>query len=40
VITADWPVGDPASDGVVVFETPGDRAPQGAAIVLYVGAAQ
>jgi beta-lactam-binding protein with PASTA domain len=36
VITARWPVDDPANDGVVVFQTPGS-APQGAAVVLYVG---
>jgi beta-lactam-binding protein with PASTA domain len=40
VITADWPVSDPASDGVVVFETPTGDVPKGSAIVLYIGAAQ
>jgi len=34
-----WPVTDEASDGVVVAQTPLSRAPQGAAIVIYVGSA-
>ena len=39
VITADWPVSEPASDGVVVWQTPSGQAPQGTAIVIYVGSA-
>ena len=39
VITAQWPVGDQASDGVVVFQTPTGSAPRGSTIVVYVGAA-
>jgi beta-lactam-binding protein with PASTA domain len=37
VISADWPVSDAASDGVVVYQTPADQAPKGSAIVVYVG---
>ncbi|MEN3342835.1 MAG: eukaryotic-like serine/threonine-protein kinase [Actinomycetota bacterium] len=37
VIQVKWPVTDQASDGVVVAQTPAGRAPQGAAIVVYVG---
>jgi beta-lactam-binding protein with PASTA domain len=37
VITADWPVSDQASVGVVVYETPTGHAPQGATIVVYIG---
>lgn len=40
VITAQWPVSDAASDGVVVAETPIGQAPRGAAVVIYIGAAQ
>ncbi|MES1248938.1 MAG: PASTA domain-containing protein [Actinomycetota bacterium] len=40
VIVVHWPVSDPASDGVVVAETPTGSEPQGLAIVLYVGTAQ
>lgn len=41
VITAQWPVSDSSADGMVVAETPagGGNAPQGAAIVLYIGTA-
>ena len=39
VLTVQWPVSDPASDGVVVWQTPGS-APDGSTIVVYVGAAQ
>jgi hypothetical protein len=38
VVTVQWPVDDPANDGVVVFQTPGS-APQGATVVVYVGSA-
>jgi serine/threonine-protein kinase len=37
VVAVDWPVSDQASGGVVVYQTPTGRAPQGATIVLYVG---
>jgi beta-lactam-binding protein with PASTA domain len=37
VLSVDWPVSDAASDGLVVYETPASRAPEGATIVLYVG---
>jgi beta-lactam-binding protein with PASTA domain len=39
VIVARWPTSDPGSDGNVVYETPaaGGQAPQGSAIVIYVG---
>ena len=41
VVTVDWPVSDPASDGVVVAETPGagTSVPRGAAVVVYIGSA-
>jgi beta-lactam-binding protein with PASTA domain len=39
VLTVDWPVSDPASDGVVVWQTPSGSAPKGSTIVLYVGTA-
>ena len=39
VLTVDWPVSDPSSDGVVVWQTPAGQAPAGAAIVLYIGSA-
>jgi serine/threonine-protein kinase len=39
VLTVRWPVSDPASDGVVVAQTP-TSAPDGSTIVIYVGAAQ
>jgi beta-lactam-binding protein with PASTA domain len=37
VLTVDWPVSDPASDGVVVSQTPTGQAPKGSTIVVYVG---
>jgi beta-lactam-binding protein with PASTA domain len=39
VIVAQWPVSDPSNDNNVVDETPavGDQAPQGSAVVIYVG---
>jgi serine/threonine-protein kinase len=39
VVQAKWPVSDSTQDGQVVFETPvgGKQAPQGVAIVIYVG---
>jgi beta-lactam-binding protein with PASTA domain len=37
VLTVQWPVSDPASDGLVVYQTPSGRAPKAATIVLYVG---
>ena len=41
VIQAQWPVSDQSKNGTVVYETPagGRQAPDGAAIVIYVGAA-
>ncbi len=39
VIEVTWPVSDAASDGTVVYQTPGASAPQGSAIVVYVGSA-
>jgi beta-lactam-binding protein with PASTA domain len=39
VIVAQWPVTDPASDGVVVYQTPTGSAPRGSTIVIYVGSA-
>ena len=41
VIEAKWPVSDSTQDGQVVYETPagGRQAPQGSAIVIYVGSA-
>jgi beta-lactam-binding protein with PASTA domain len=36
VLTVQWPVSDPASDGVVVWQTPGS-APPGSTVVLFVG---
>ena len=41
VVVVSWPVSDASSDGVVVAETPagGGTAPQGAAVVIYVGSA-
>jgi beta-lactam-binding protein with PASTA domain len=38
VITAQWPVSDPASDGVVVYQTPTGSAPRGSRVVIYIGA--
>jgi beta-lactam-binding protein with PASTA domain len=40
VLTVDWPVSDPASDGVVVYQTPTAPAPRGSTIVLYIGVTQ
>jgi beta-lactam-binding protein with PASTA domain len=39
VIVAQWPISDPTNDGNVVYETPsaGEQAPQGSAVVIYVG---
>jgi beta-lactam-binding protein with PASTA domain len=39
VRTVQWPVSDPASDGLVVYQTPSGSAPQGSTVVLYVGSA-
>jgi len=41
VIQVTWPVSDASSDGTVVYQTPsaGSSAPQGSAIVIYVGSA-
>lgn len=40
VVQAQWPVSDASADGTVVYETPsgGQRAPRGAAIVIYIAA--
>ena len=32
-----WPVTDQSQDGAVVYETPTGQAPQGSAIIIYVG---
>jgi hypothetical protein len=40
VISVQWPVSDPSSDGAVVAETPTGQAPKGSSIVIYVGASQ
>jgi beta-lactam-binding protein with PASTA domain len=37
VVAVQWPVSDPASDGVVVYQTPRGSAPTGATVVIYVG---
>jgi beta-lactam-binding protein with PASTA domain len=37
VLTVDWPVSDPSSDGVVVYETPTGQAPKGSTVVIYIG---
>jgi len=37
VLTVKWPVSDPTNGGLVVAQTPATSAPQGAAIVIYVG---
>lgn len=39
VIVAQWPTSDPTNNGNVVYETPagGEQAPEGSAIVIYVG---
>jgi beta-lactam-binding protein with PASTA domain len=36
VLSVDWPVSDESSYGMVVYQTPVGRAPQGATIVLYI----
>jgi beta-lactam-binding protein with PASTA domain len=36
-IEVQWPVSDPASESSVVYETPAGQAPEGSAIVIYVG---
>ena len=38
VIQVQWPVSDQSQNGVVVYETPTGQAPDGSAIVIYVGA--
>jgi beta-lactam-binding protein with PASTA domain len=40
VVTVQWPVSDPSSDGTVVYETPSGQAPKGSTIVLYIGSSQ
>jgi beta-lactam-binding protein with PASTA domain len=37
VIQVQWPVSDQSQNGMVVYETPTGQAPQGSAIVFYVG---
>jgi beta-lactam-binding protein with PASTA domain len=37
VIQVQWPVSDQSQNGVVVYETPAGQAPEGSAIVIYVG---
>jgi beta-lactam-binding protein with PASTA domain len=39
VVAVQWPVGDQANDGMVVYESPGagGSVPRGAAVVVYVG---
>jgi beta-lactam-binding protein with PASTA domain len=39
VTQVTWPVSDQSADGTVVAETPTGQAPQGSAIVIYVGSA-
>jgi beta-lactam-binding protein with PASTA domain len=39
VVSVEWPVSDASSDGVVVYQTPTGDAPQGSAVVVYVGSA-
>jgi beta-lactam-binding protein with PASTA domain len=39
VVSVEWPVSDASSDGVVVYQTPTGTAPQGSAVVVYVGSA-
>jgi len=38
-IQVTWPVSDQSTDGTVVYETPTGQAPQGSAVVIYVGSA-
>lgn len=40
VLTVDWPVSDPASAGVVVWQTPLTQAARGSTVVLYIGVTQ
>lgn len=40
VVVVQWPVSDPSSDGIVVDQTPTGQAPQGTAVVIYVGSSQ
>jgi hypothetical protein len=40
VVTVQWPVSDPASDGTVVYETPSGQAPKGSTVVLYIGSSK
>jgi beta-lactam-binding protein with PASTA domain len=37
VIQVQWPVSDQSQNGMVVYETPTGQAPEGSAIVVYVG---
>ena len=37
VIQVQWPVSDQSQNGMVVYETPTAQAPDGSAIVIYVG---
>ena len=37
MLSVQWPVSDPASDGTVVFQTPTGQAPKGSTIVVYIG---
>jgi beta-lactam-binding protein with PASTA domain len=37
VIQVQWPVSDQSQNGMVVYETPAGQAPDGSAIVIYVG---
>jgi beta-lactam-binding protein with PASTA domain len=37
VIQVQWPVSDQSQNGMVVYETPTGQAPEGSAIVIYVG---
>jgi hypothetical protein len=37
VIQVQWPVSDQSQNGTVVYETPTGQAPEGSAIVIYVG---
>jgi len=37
VVSVDWPVSDPSSDGTVVYQTPMGQAPKGSSVVIYIG---
>jgi beta-lactam-binding protein with PASTA domain len=37
VIQVQWPVSDQSQNGMVVYETPTGQAPEGSAVVIYVG---